>query len=131
MTLRADHQGMTTHTQDAVTLRTMDASGADFQALCELAERDSRGIPAGRLIGAELEGRLMAAIAIDSGELIADPFSSTVELRSLLELRRAQVRRQTARRRASRRWRSTPREPAHAALAGSPPGAGGRLLDLT
>ncbi|MFL5871697.1 MAG: hypothetical protein ACJ75R_11480 [Solirubrobacterales bacterium] len=116
---------------ETITLRELDQSSSDLQALRGLAERDSRGIPQGRLIGAELSGRLLAAIAVDSGELIADPFSGTVELRSLLELRRAQVRRHMARQRWPRRRRLAPREPARAALAGSPPGAGGRLLDLS
>jgi hypothetical protein len=115
----------------AITLRTLGEAGPDLQAVRELAERDSRRIPEGRLIAAEVSGRLLAAIAIDSGELIADPFSATVELRSLLELRRAQVRRHTSRRRAPRPRRLAPRERARAALAGSPPGAGGRLLDLS
>lgn len=113
-----------------VTLRLLDASEADRRALRALAERDSRRIPEGRLIAAEVSGRLLAAIAVDSGELIADPFSSTVELRPLLELRRAHARRRTAPRREPRRQRPARRAPSRAALAGSPPGAGGRLLDL-
>jgi hypothetical protein len=114
----------------SITLRQLSGAGRDLQALRELAERDSRPIPEERMIAAEVAGRLLAAIGIDSGEMIADPFSPTVELRSLLELRRAQLRRQTAPRRATRRRRLAPRDPARAALAGSPPGAGGRLLDL-
>jgi hypothetical protein len=114
-----------------ITLRPLSDARSDLQALRELAERDSRRIPEGRLIAAEVSGRLLAAIAIDSGEVIADPFSSTVDVRSLLELRRAQVRRHASRRRLPRRRRLAPRKPARAALAGSPPGAGGRLLDLS
>jgi hypothetical protein len=114
----------------SITLRQLSGAGHDPEALRELAERDSRPIPEGRVIAAEVSGRLLAAIGIDSGELIADPFSPTGELRSLLELRRAQLRRQTAPGRATRRRRLAPRARARAALAGSPPGAGGRLLDL-
>ena len=114
----------------SITLRELSGAGRDLQALRELAERDSRPIPEERMVAAEVSGRLLDVIGIDSGELIADPFSPTGELRSLLELRRAQLRRQTAPRRATRRRRLSPRDPARAALAGSPPGAGGRLLDL-
>jgi hypothetical protein len=59
--------------------------------------------------------------------VLADPFSRTGELRTLLELRRAQLRRRSRPRRLpALRLRGRPR----AALAASPPGAGGRLLQL-
>ena len=62
----------------------------------------------------------MAAISLATGESIADPFSRTGELRALLELRAAQLRRRENRR---RRPLHLPRPKARAALAGSPPGA--------
>ena len=83
------------------------------------------------MIAAEVSGRLLAAIGIDSGELIADPFRRTVELHSLLScagLSCVGRRRRAARRADGGLRRATP---ARAALAGSPPGAGGRLLDLS
>jgi len=70
---------------------------------------------------------LRFAIAIAGGEVLADPFSRTAELRSLLELRAAQLRRRDEVR--SRRGRAR-RQRAVAALPSSPPGAGGRLLQL-
>ena len=44
--------------------------------------------------GARARGRgpLLAAISLASGEVIADPFSRTAELRALLELRAGQLR---------------------------------------
>jgi hypothetical protein len=96
-------------------------SGDDLAAVERLAQLDSRRPPKGVLLGAEIEGRLLAAISLATGESIADPFSRTGELRALLELRAAQLRRrENGRRRVPRHL---PRPKARAALAGSPPGA--------
>ena len=111
-----------------VTIRPLTESQSDTAALRSLAERDSRPLPEGQVLGAEVEGRLLAAISLADGVVIADPFSPTGELRSLLELRAAQMRCRHARRRHSRG--AEPRGHARAVLAGSPPGAGGRLLEL-
>lgn len=106
----------------AITIRRLDAS--DQPELERLAELETRAVPRGPLLGAEVEGHLLAAISLADGELIADPFSRTAELRALLELRAAQLRGRERRRAAA------PRSRARASLAGSPPGAGGRLLSL-
>jgi hypothetical protein len=106
----------------SVTLRRLE--GADAEALERLADLDSATPPGGRLLGAEVEGVLLAAISLDTGELVSDPFSRTGELRAMLELRAAQLGRRTRFQRLA--FRTRPR----AALAGSPPGAGGRLLTL-
>ncbi|MDX6582721.1 MAG: hypothetical protein QOI10_1905 [Solirubrobacterales bacterium] len=65
---------------------------ADGEALKALAGRDSSPVPGGELLGAELSGRLIAVVSITSGQSVADPFTPTTEVRSLLELRAAQVR---------------------------------------
>ena len=39
------------------------------------------------MLGAEVEGRLLAAISLADGAVVADPFSPTGELADLLELR--------------------------------------------
>jgi hypothetical protein len=59
-----------------VSLRRLDPI-ADFEALHRLAGRDSAAAPAGAILGAELDGRLIAALSLDSGELVADPFVPT------------------------------------------------------
>jgi hypothetical protein len=94
-----------------------------------LAQLDSARVPDGLLLGAEIEGRLLAAISLDTGEVVADPFSRTAEVRALLELRAAQVPRREAPAR-HRRGLGLRAQPSRAALAASPPGAGGRLLTL-
>ena len=100
---------------------------ADRAAVELLAELDSSRNPEAPMIGVEVEGRLLAATSLTSGEMVADPFSQTSELRSLLELRSAQLRQRGERQRGAAG--RAPRR-ARGALAGSPPGAGGRLLAL-
>jgi hypothetical protein len=106
-----------THTS-GINIRRL--GGDDLAQVERLAQLDSRRAPEGALLGVEVEGRLLAAISLATGDSIADPFSRTGELRALLELRAAQLRR-----RANRRGRllHLPRPKARAALAGSPPGA--------
>jgi hypothetical protein len=113
----------------AVTIRPLDDSEADQRAIEWLAERDSGRRPDGPALVAEVEGRILAALELESREVLADPFARTDELRSLLELRAAQLRRHEPRGRA-RRGERRERTRARAALAGSPPGAGGRLLRI-
>ncbi len=78
-------------TTSKLTIRRLDPS--DQTALARLAQLDSRAAPQSPLVGAEVEGRLLAAVSVQTGEVIADPFSRTGELRALLELRASQLRR--------------------------------------
>ncbi|HET6869899.1 MAG TPA: hypothetical protein VFH80_28560 [Solirubrobacteraceae bacterium] len=79
-----------------ITLRI--ANDADDAALRTLADLDSRPLPAGRVLIAEVDGRLQAAVGLDGGEPIADPFRRTAYLVDLLRTRAAQLagRRATA-----------------------------------
>jgi hypothetical protein len=102
---------------------------ADLLALRRLAERDSAPVPTGTILGASVDGRLTAALSLTSGAEVADPFMPTAELRSLLADRAAQLNGERSGRprlfgRRLRRRRS------RAALPASPPGAGGRLLQI-
>jgi hypothetical protein len=78
-----------------VTIRRLGEADAD--ALERVAGRDSASRPAGEVLGAEVGGRLIAAISITTGEVVADPFSRTDAARSLLELRAAQLSESRAR----------------------------------
>ena len=108
-----------------VTIRRLGV--LDEPDVAHLAQLDSKPVPRGDLLGAEIEGRLVAVAPIDGGETIADPFSRTSELRALLELRAVQLRGRGPRRsrlgNLSRR-----RTPVGRPGAPAPPGAGGRLL---
>jgi hypothetical protein len=72
-----------------VTIRPL--SETDSEALRVLAERDSARAPNGSLLGAEKDGRLLAAISTSSGEVVADPFHRTADLVGLLRIRAGQL----------------------------------------
>jgi hypothetical protein len=79
-----------THGQDSITIR--HARTDDAAAISRLAERDSADVPAGDLLVAAVGGELRAAVSIERGETIADPFHPTEELVRLLGARSAQLR---------------------------------------
>jgi hypothetical protein len=62
----------------AIELRP--ASCADAGALERLAELDSARVPDGALLVAESAGALRAAISLETGEAIADPFTPTAHV---------------------------------------------------
>jgi hypothetical protein len=72
-----------------VTIRLLAERDADDLRI--LAERDSARTPNGSVIGAEKDGRLLAAISASTGEVVADPFHSTADLVHLLRLRAGQL----------------------------------------
>ncbi len=74
---------------DQVTVRWAEPRDAD--AIREVAERDSRRVPAGPMLVAEVGGRIAAARPLDGQDTLADPFRPTSDLVDLLELRAAQV----------------------------------------
>ena len=109
----------------AIGIRILDES--DGSELRRLAELDSAPIPAAPVLGATVDGGLVAAQSIRGGDAIADPFVPTAEVRALLADRVAQLR---DGRRRSLSKRLTRRRRSRAALPASPPGAGGRLLEI-
>ena len=64
------------------------ATTADIAALTRLAALDSSRVPSGELLVAELDGKLVAALSVDTGAVIADPFEYTA---SIIESLRAQA----------------------------------------
>lgn len=116
-----------THTtQDEMTIRMLGA--ADAAAVATLAERDSAPLPQLPLLGAELGGKLIAAMPLTGSreQAIADPFSSSADAVALLETRVRQLH--GGSRRRLRLGALVPRN--RGTLPSSPPGAGGRLLRL-
>ena len=63
-----------------------------FEELRGVAERDSRAVPAGIVLGARVDGRLVAARSISDGHAVADPFVRTAEVQKLLAERASQIR---------------------------------------
>jgi hypothetical protein len=68
-----------------LTLRS--ATVADEAALARLAALDSSRVPSGELLVAELDGTLVAAVSVDTGAVIADPFEHTAAIVGSLRLR--------------------------------------------
>jgi len=89
----------------AETLTMRMAVSADAPALRRLAELDSAP-PAERasMLVAEVGGELRAALPLDDGPAIANPFRRTAELVALLAERVQQLETPTPRA-ATRRWR--------------------------
>jgi hypothetical protein len=72
-----------------VTLRLAD--DGDARRLRILAQLDSAPVPSGPMLIAEVDGRLRAALPLDGGEPIADPFRRSADLIELLRARAAQL----------------------------------------
>jgi hypothetical protein len=109
-----------------VTIRKL--TDDDTPAVLRLGQLDSADPPAGELLGAEIDGTLVAFAPISGGRTVADPFSRTSELSALLSLRAAQLRgRQPRRRRFGGLFHRDQSHPARPS-APAPPGAGDRLL---
>ena len=70
----------------------------DAAALLRLTRLDSRPEPQGSYVIAEIDGEIVAALQLPSGELVADPFRPTAHLVPLLELRAEQLTRSRLRR---------------------------------
>ena len=119
-------QHVETQRMAGITIRRLN--GGDTPAVIRLVELDSRDVPKGDLLGAEVEGTLVAIAPIEGGETIADPFSRTSELRALLELRATQLRGREPERHRFGGLLARRRNRVGIPSAPTPPGAGGRLL---
>lgn len=95
---------LTAHDTPDITIRR--AVAADARAIERVAALDSATAPEGKLVVAEVDGCLVAAVPLDGGRPVADPFRPTAEILRLLELRVAQLHAEErdARRRMS--WRT-------------------------
>jgi hypothetical protein len=89
----------------AETLTIRMAVPADAPALSRLAQLDSAPVPTpAPMLMAEVGGELRAALPLDGGPAIADPFRRTAELVAILAERARQLTPPPPRR-AARRWR--------------------------
>jgi hypothetical protein len=80
-----DHPPMTS----TASLTIRHAIASDEADLTRVAALDSSRVPSGELLVAELDGDLVAALSIDTGAAIADPFEHTA---AIVDSLRAQVR---------------------------------------
>ena len=113
---------------DPKSLTIREAAPADDAALRELAALDSNVVPSGRLLVAEIDGELQAAVPLAGGPGVADPFQPTETLVSLLQLRAAQLRALGRRRELRARRRRRLAATAGAATDGAPASAFPRLV---
>lgn len=68
------------------------ATPDDDRLLAALAQLDSARPLVGRALLAECDGRAVAALELETGRAVADPFAPSVDAVALLTLRRAQLR---------------------------------------
>jgi hypothetical protein len=80
-----DHPPMTS----TASLTIRHATAADEADLTRLATLDSSRVPSGELLVAHVDGNLVAALSIDTGASVADPFEHTA---AIVDSMRAQVR---------------------------------------
>ncbi len=73
-----------------ITIR--DSRPADTPALRRLAALDSKTVPAGDLIVAEICGEVVAAVSPLTSRTIADPFRRTADVVDLLRVRASGLR---------------------------------------
>ena len=73
-----------------ITIGMLKEEHAD--ELRTVAERDSSEVPAGMVIGARVDGRLVAARSVSHGHAVADPFVHTASVQRLLAERVSQIR---------------------------------------
>jgi hypothetical protein len=78
---------------EAVALRL--CSVHDDAALERLAVLEGRAVPSGRLVLAEVNGTIVAALPLSGGAPLADPFRPTAHLLPLLRLRASQLEQAT------------------------------------
>jgi hypothetical protein len=89
---------------EEITIRR--STDADRDAINRLAELDSRQVPGGPAMLGFVGEELRAAIALDDGASVADPFQPTAELVELLRVRANQRNGRTSvALRALRPWR--------------------------
>jgi hypothetical protein len=80
---------LVTAPDSGITIRL--ARGGDRAALERLAALEERPVPFGRVLVGVVDGALVAALPLEGGDPLADPFQPTLDLLSLLRLRARQL----------------------------------------
>lgn len=81
---------------NSTPLTIRPASASDATAIERLAALDSASAPPGSMLLAEVGDELWAAVEIEGGGTIADPFRPSGDLVELLHLRAERMRREHA-----------------------------------
>ena len=94
--------GHLAETSRTVSLTIRLGTPSDQIALARLAALDESRLPEGRLIVAEVDGELRAAISVTTRAAISDPFHPTAQLLALLDERADQLGGRRGRRKPER-----------------------------
>jgi len=73
------------------TIAIRAATAHDHAELVRLAALDTATVPAGRVLLAEVDGEVQAAVEVATGRVVADPFRPTAGPAELLRLRAARL----------------------------------------
>lgn len=79
------------HTAPAASVTVREVTPDDACELKRLADLDCSSVPALPALVAEVEGDLVAALPLQGGSAVSDPFRRTAAIVHLLELRATQV----------------------------------------
>lgn len=95
--LKDDHAGIEpegdgTATLEPETITIRPGRADDAAAVRQLAELESQPPLEGPVLVAEVEGTIEAAVGLESGETVANPFAASAEAVSLLQVRAEQLR---------------------------------------
>jgi hypothetical protein len=74
---------------DSVAVRL--ARPEDEPAIRRIAALDGKRVPAGRVLVAEADSEVIAALSVAGGGAVADPFRWTAEVVALMEMRAEQL----------------------------------------
>ncbi len=80
----------------STTIAIRSATAHDHDELVRLAALDTAAEPAGRVLLAEVDGEVQAAVEVATGRVVADPFRPTADVADLLRLRAARLTPRTA-----------------------------------
>ena len=83
---------MPTYSNVPSTVLIRAARGSDGPILRRLAALDSQELPDGRLLIAEADDEVVAALSLDTGATVADPFRPTADVVDLLAYRARRLR---------------------------------------
>lgn len=72
---------------ESVEITIRAARPEDMTELARVAARDTHELPGGKLLVAKVGPDVRAAISLESGAIIADPFHRTAELVQMLKIR--------------------------------------------
>jgi hypothetical protein len=80
--------------ESSLTVRALQPE--DTEAVRLLAALDGKHVPSGPALVAEVDREVVAALPLDGGRALADPFRPTAHVVALLELRADQLRARAA-----------------------------------